>query len=131
MFVQKYNASTIKNVLNVYNETRSFRKTAIICNVSKTSAHRWWTKFHNLLNRPRMQKKTYKPRTRKYPKLLNELKDIFETSTLNFRTLKSIQNTLKTTYNTSPSVTWIHYSLKKVKSLKKEVQSTFCVYQQS
>lgn len=47
--------------------------------------------------------------------LKDELKNIFCSSKLQYRTLQSIQNALKNVYSKPPSLSWIYQSLKNVK----------------
>ncbi len=57
MFKKKYEVSKVKKSIEIYYKTKSFRKTATICNVNKTTVHRWWSTFHKLLFRQPIQNK--------------------------------------------------------------------------
>jgi transposase len=117
MFQKKHDISTIKRALQIYYKTKSFRKTAMLCKVGKSSVHRWWTTFHTLLFRQPLQKRKYKPRKEKYNQFPLLLQNIFETTTLKYKTLKSVQKAIVSSnqYVKIPSLSWIHRNLKKAK----------------
>jgi transposase len=121
MFKKKYDVSIVKNSIEIYYKTKSFRKTATICNVSKTTVHRWWTTFHKLLFRPSIQKRKYKQRKEKYCQFPLVLQSIFDTTTLEHKSLKNIQTSLLLSnyYTKTPSLSWIHKNLKKAKTSRR------------
>lgn len=117
MFHKKYNSSTIRKCLETYTKVKSFRKTASICKVSKSTIHRWWNSFHKFLYRPKIQRKKYSRKNLVFPNIVNVLKELFDIQTLKFKTLKSIQNTLvdSSIYSKKPSLSWIFKSLRNAK----------------
>jgi transposase len=126
MFKRSYTPSIIKKNILTYFTTKSFRKTASLCNVSKSSAHRWWTSLLKILFRPSLQKRKYKPRKSKYDKFSLLLQSIFSSDKLTHRTLKSIQDAIKNTklYTKTPSLSWIHKSLKKSNISRRRFNTT-------
>jgi transposase len=117
MFCKKYNSSIIRKCLQTYIKVKSFRKTAFICKVSKSTIHRWWNSFHTFMYRPKIQRKKCSRKNHVFPNIVNVLKELFDVKTLTFKTLKSIQNTLidSSIYSKKPSLSWIFQSLRNAK----------------
>jgi transposase len=63
MFKQQYNGEKIRKAILLYEKIRSFRKVAYILNISKSSIHRWYNRFHKVLSPSRPK---YYKRKRKY-----------------------------------------------------------------
>lgn len=133
MFKKKYDVSIVKKSIEMYYKTKSFRKTATICNVSKTTVHRWWTTFHKLLFRQPIQKRKYKRRKEKYCKLPLVLQTIFDTTTLEHKSLKSIQSSVLSSnhYEKTPSLSWIHKNLKKAKISRRRFNTVAIINQRN
>jgi transposase len=93
-FQHLYKASEIKKALDVYTRFKSFRKTAKITGISKTTVHRWYHQFHFLImNRKKIQKYKKKRRSNvKYPELESFIKGLFQEKQLRYYTLSIIQN---------------------------------------
>ena len=121
--MQIYNVNHIKNAIQVYQRCKSFRKTALITQISKSTIHRWWNKFHNLSINYKFQKRKNKKRKRKpkYKNLENIIEKLFINKTsIEFFTLESIQKYLQSNHYISPSLQWINHVLKKMKISKRK-----------
>lgn len=124
MYSKTYNASEIRNALDVYNRNKSFRKSSFLTGISKTTIHRWYHSFHFLLIKRRkfQKRKKYKRRKLKYPELELFLKQLFEDKELRYLTLQIIQQSFHG--NKSPSLSWIIKSLKKLKISRRRFSIT-------
>lgn len=108
--------------------TKSFRKSAMICGVSKSTIHRWWTSFYLLSIRNKMQRRKKRKRTRKakYEGLRELLTTMFSLSdTLKFLSLKEVAFALRSSYkNKPPSLSWIRHVMKSCKISRRRFQTT-------
>jgi transposase len=110
MFLQRFDGSTIRKAILMYEKIKSFRKVASIMNVGKSTIHRWYNRFHRVLSTSRRQKKHKRRRKLKYPSLVNDLKAIFHgSSKLRFTSLTNIMVLL----DYSPSLSTLSKYLKK------------------
>lgn len=117
----KYRPKQIKEALDNYDKMKSFRKVEMQLGISKSTVHRWWTKFHTLSLRQRIQKhKKYKTkRMSKYKHLDFYIKELFSNlDTVKYFTLSQIQTVIEKLYRKKPSLQWISKSLKKNKISK-------------
>ena len=128
MFVRVYTAPEIKNALDCYSRFKSFRKAAKRTNISKTTIHRWWHSFHTCFMRTKIQKrKKVKRNKMKYPKLVEFIKQLFDTVKLEYHTLSSIQNAYRVVHYKKPSTSWIAKVLKQSKISRRRFPTTIMV----
>lgn len=130
MFERLYTSSEIRKALDTYSRIRSFRKAQSICKIGKSTIQRWWHSFHSNIIRTKIQKKkSRRKRSPKYPNLLRDIRDLFQTPDLRFLTLSSIRFALPTTNGSDPlpSVSWIATTLKKARiSRRRFVRTKVC-----
>jgi transposase len=109
MFLKVYNSIEIRKALDCYDRVNSFRKAAKISGISKSTIQRWHVTFYKLMTqRSRYQvKKRRCKRRRKYPLLVQEIKDLFANRKAPCFTLKEISKQI-----VGPSISWIHQCLK-------------------
>lgn len=115
MFKQIYNIADIRHAISVYDKMKSFRKSAKVCNISKSTIHRWWTSFYSLAVRPKIQRKK-KPRKRKpkYENIQHHVTDLFETEKLCYLSVKEVLQSIRSLYgDQTPSLSWLRIVLKK------------------
>ena len=123
MFTSSYSSLQIKSAIDCYDRVKSFRKAAFLTGIAKSTIQRWYNSFHRLiLQSNHVKKKARRNRLAiKYPGLTDHIKDLFqESNKLSIFSLKAIQISLKNRhlneYNDRlPSLSWIHYTLKKAK----------------
>lgn len=123
MFTRIYEANEIRLSIKCYEQYKSYRKASDLTGISKSSIHRWYTKFHNILKiRSKFQKRKKRSVTKlKFPSLVDDLKRIFLASkTVRFISLQEILNNLK--YQKKPSLSWICKVLKKIKISRRRFQ---------
>jgi len=109
MFLKVYTSIEIRKALDCYERVNSFRKAAKITGVSKSTIQRWHVIFYKLMtSRSKHQvKKKSCQRKRKYPLLVQEIKDLFSNRKTHCFTLKEISKQI-----IGPSISWIHQCLK-------------------
>jgi transposase len=124
MFKSIYNNVTIREALETYQRVNSFRKTAKICGMSKSTIHRWWSTFFLLCTRSKIQRKKYTRRSRKskYPALEKQVNELFSSKNLKFCSLKDVAKNL----DNPPSISWLHRTLKNVKSQEGDLPRQKC-----
>lgn len=122
MFKSIYNNVTIREALETYKRVNSFRKTAKICGMSKSTIHRWWSTFFLLCTRSKIQKKKHVRRKRKskYPTLEKQVNELFSSKNLKFCSLKDVAKNL----DNPPSISWLHRTLKKCKISRRRFTTT-------
>jgi len=114
MFKRVYTSLEIKKAIECYDHVKSYRVASSVTGIGKSTIHRWYKSFHSLIVRRSIQKRKNK-RTRrpKYPKLIEQLNQLFDTNKLKYYTLRSIQSHLS--YSSLPSISWIRKCLTKSK----------------
>ena len=84
------NCNVYINAINTYNIMQSFRKAAKQTGISKSTIHRWWNCPFSIGIRKKRDKKQKRKRINiKYPKLLDDIQNIF-----NIEELQSIRKKL-------------------------------------
>lgn len=127
MFQQVYPVSTIRKAIDTYALVKSFRKAERVCGIGKSTIQRWWTAFHALSIRQRLQKQKRSRRKRapKYPALEKLLQNLFSSPTLKFITLRAIQKALEAHFPAqSPCIAWLFTALRKAKISRRRFQRT-------
>ena len=113
----RYKTKDVKTVLDLYHKHRSFRVVENICGISKSTAHRYWTRFHALClfeSIPfwRRTKKQKNRRRQKYQDLDKVVKYLFkDAKKVTLFSLRDIQNALEKEYKQVPSLPWIRKTL--------------------
>lgn len=122
----RYQTRDVKTVIELYQKHRSFRVVEKICGISKSTVHRYWTRFHSLClseNRP-FWKKERKPRSKrrqKYHNLDEEVASLFkDANRVTLFSLREVQQALKEVYEHTPSLPWIMKALKKNRISKRK-----------
>jgi transposase len=110
MFVRTFTSNEIRRAIDIYSKIKSFRKVAIITGIGKSTIHRWWTTFHTIVVRGKVQKNKKRKRKLKYPSIYHDLKGLFSTTRVKFFSLKSIQAALP--YPNKPCLSWIFKALR-------------------
>jgi transposase len=123
MFRQQYNGSEIRKSILLYEKIQSFRKVANIVNISKSTIHRWYNRFHRVLLTSKKRKMKKKKRKSKYPTLESDLKTIFARPDLKFLSLQQILHTL----NYRPSLSTLAVALKNAKISRRRFSQTMKV----
>jgi transposase len=112
MFSKSYKALDVIKCLKLYEKIHSFRKTAKLTGISKSTIHRWW----NSIPFKKTSKKIKKHNTKRYiyKDLESKIKILFATRKLSYLSLKDIQNSILSHYKDIPSISTIYYCLKKI-----------------
>lgn len=111
MYKKTYSSKDVIMSLNLYERLKSFRKTSMLCGISKSTIHRWWGSLHCLRKRTKFQRKKTLRQSR-FSNLKNSLQAMFSDNALKFYTLKQIRDAIK---DTKPSISTIHRVLKTIK----------------
>jgi transposase len=124
MYKQQYNGVDIRKAILLYEQIHSFRKVANIIGISKSTVHRWYTRFHRVLTTSKRRRKHRKQkRTLKYPKLLDDLKAMFDRCDLKFLSLEQIRKLL----DYKPSLSTLASSLKRANISRRRFSQTIRV----
>ena len=112
MFIKVYTRNDVINAMNTYNTMHSFRKAAKHTGISKSTIHRWWSCPFSIGIRKKRDKKQKRKRINiKYPKLLDDIQNIFNIEELKYLSLQSIRKKLN--YKKQPSISWLAMCLKR------------------
>ena len=115
MFLREYGASEIRKALEVYKRTKSFRKSQQFTGIGKSTIQRWWVSFHTLFIRhPRQKRKTKRHRSSKFQNLDKSIHQLFQSSTLEFLSLRQIQGKLQALHPSlpTPCLSWLSKALR-------------------
>lgn len=115
MFVKVYSRKSIIESIFLYEKLKSYRKVAFKTGISKSTIHRWCTKFHFMfaIHKSKTKKKT---RSRKFKDLCNHIKHVFSIEEkLRFLSLQSIRDAVSKhfQYKDLPHLSTIHRCIKK------------------
>ena len=127
MFTQQYNGKIILRALELYQQLQSFRTVATRLNLSKSSVHRWYHNF-SIFRRigNRFQKKPKRRRKIKYPDIVFDIRQLFEThKTLEILAINVLQEKLFEKYGSKPSITTIRKALKQARISRRRFPTTF------
>lgn len=114
MFTKTYTREHIINALILYQTLGSFRKVEKQIGISKSTIHRWWHCPFALGIRKKRGKKQKRQRTKtKFPNIIEDLKDIFNTKDLKYLSLQCIRKKLN--YSKPVSLSWLATCLRKAK----------------
>jgi len=122
----RYSVQDVRNVINLYQRYKSFRSVERITGISKSTVHRYWTRFHLLClssntHSWKRRKKARQHRCGKYKNLANEINSLFSNAeTVTLFSLKDIQKALSGKYENPPSFPIIAKCLKKNKISKRK-----------
>lgn len=111
----------VRLALDAYTKLKSFRKVERSTGISKSTVHRWWSKFRTLRLDVSRSSRRRKPRTRAFDHCVQTLEQIIEPK--NFVTLQAIQEELRTVHDVVPSLSTIRRMLKALK-IKRRVVNT-------
>lgn len=111
MFKQQYSGKQVREAILLYENIKSFRKVASRLSISKSTIHRWYTRFHRVLHSAKRSKYIKRTNRKKYPTLIDDLKSLFATNDLNYISLQQILQKL----NYKPSLMQLSRSLRMAK----------------
>jgi len=122
----RYSVQDVRNVINLYRRYKSFRSVESITGISKSTVHRYWTRFHLLYlssntHSWKRKKKAWQHRCGKYKNFANDINSLFSNAgTVTLFSLKDIQKALSEKYENPPSFSIIAKCLKKNKISKRK-----------
>ena len=125
MFKRIFNGEQVRQAIQLYERCRSFRKVAYQLKISKSTIHRWWSRFHYNAIYPKICKHRKRSRRSKYPNLQSEIMNIVNAHhDLTYFSLTSIQHELNIRYQQVPSISTIHRMLNKSKVSRRRFTNT-------
>jgi transposase len=126
MYKKNYHFSDIIHALSLYEQLKSLRKTAIKTGISKSTIHRWWHRLSSNFCRPKLRKYKRKRKRTKYPYIVEHIKDLFTSSSLQYYTLKNIRSALPYCEK-QPSISYISKLLRLARvSRRRFTLTTLC-----
>lgn len=113
MFVQQYDGKKIRQAILMYNRIRSYRKVGEFLGIGKSTIHRWYNRFHMILNtNKRSNVRMKRKRWTKFPQLKEHLSALFQNiDTVKFMTLENIRQALPED-NKRPSLSTLSMALR-------------------
>ena len=129
MFTSIYSRKSIIRAIFLYEQIQSYRKVALKTGISKSTVHRWCTKFHFMfaIRKAKTKKQT---RTRKYRNLNEDVKKLITAhSGIHYLSIYCIQTALlnECGYKTVPSLSSIRRSLKAIGISRRRLSSIVAI----
>jgi transposase len=111
MFYKQHDGYVIRKAVLMYMKgDTTFRKVAEALDVGKSSVHRWYNALHKVVSRSPKRKRHCR-RKPKFPSLLQDVKNLFNSPSLTYCSLLGVKSDLPYTVSTS----WIRATLKKAR----------------